>query len=114
MLDFVLPLIGGGLFFLLTTLVHAKNEGDVTYSELEEAKWKKELGVFSGKARQMEWVYRTTYRHPVLMRLPGVVLIAVALVILLVENPQLALSLVGVAGILIAAVLVVLLVEKLR
>lgn len=86
MLNLVLPLIGGGLFFLLTTLVHAKNEEDVRNSELKEAEWKKELGVFSGKARQVEWLYRMTYRHPVLMRLPGVVLLAAGLVILLFEN----------------------------
>ena len=47
------------------------------------------------------------------MRLPGVILVAGAFIILLVENLQLALLLVEVSGLLIAAAFVILLVEKL-
>ena len=103
-----------GTLWLLVTISHAKNDDDLRESEAREAFLRKEFGIFHGRVTGAEQFYRATYRHPVLMRLPGVILVAAAFLILLVENLQLALLLVEVSGLLIAAALVVLLVEKLR
>lgn len=75
-----------GVIWLLLTISHAKNDEDLRDSEEREAIFRKELGIFRGQSTSMEWLYRATYRHPVLMRLPGVILIAAASVILLVEK----------------------------
>lgn len=87
MLDLAFPLIIGGLYLLLTTLWPARNEEDVIESELRQADWKKEVGkLIAGNTNKYEWVYRTTYRHPVLMRLPGVILLTAGVIIILLEN----------------------------
>lgn len=76
----------GGVYWLLLAISHAKNDEDLRDSEEREAFLKKELGIFRGQSTSIERLYRATYRHPVLTRLPGVILIAASLVILLVEK----------------------------
>lgn len=87
MLDLAFPLIIGGLYALFITLRPARNEEDVMESELRDADRKKEVGEFiAGHANKYEWAYRTTYRHPVLMRLPGALMLTAAVIIILLEN----------------------------
>ncbi|MCU0311360.1 MAG: hypothetical protein MUE36_10505 [Acidimicrobiales bacterium] len=76
MLAIGVALIVGGAYWLLTTLIHARSEADVARSDERDQTLRREFGIFSSKARQVEWVYRRTYEHPVLMRVPGCACIA--------------------------------------
>ena len=67
---------------LLYTLRSAKSEDDVHRSERME----RQLGRFDGRGRQFEWAYRATYRHPVLMRLPGALCIVAGIALILVAE----------------------------
>ena len=73
-------LIVGGIALLLYTIRSAKSEKDVRRSERIE----RELGRFDGRGRQFEWAHRATYRHPILMRLPGALCIVVGITLILV------------------------------
>jgi hypothetical protein len=83
-LDGGLALLGAGLVWLLPTLWHARTREDVVDSEQREAELRKEIGFLANGPNQMEWVYRATYRHPVLMRLPGALLVGAGVVLLVI------------------------------
>lgn len=84
MLGLAIGLLLAGTYFLLSTRSHALSEDDVRDSDGREADLKRELGVLANGSNQMEWVYRTTYRHPILMRMPGVTLLLVGTGLLVV------------------------------
>ncbi len=86
MLELGVGMVLGGLGALLYTIGPAKSENDFDESLRRERRNKEEFGIFAGRANQFEWAYRATYRHPVLMRLPGVLLLIAGTVLLVVGN----------------------------
>ena len=75
MLEVGVGLMGAGLVLLVTTMRPARSEDDVRESLQQDEHLQRELGPLSGRQRNFGWAYRTTYRHPVLMRAPGVILV---------------------------------------
>jgi hypothetical protein len=78
-------LIVAGLYWLFLTSFRARSEHDVERAlEIEEGR-KKTFGIFSNWANQGLWAYRATYRHPVLMRLPWIVLLPAGAILVAVD-----------------------------
>lgn len=76
---FALQLILMGLVALSATIKHARSNQDVRDSEVKITELKNRFGVFANQAARVEWQYRMVYRHPILMRLPGLAILAVGL-----------------------------------
>ncbi len=73
----------GGLYWIYLTTWHAKSEDDVAESYRVERESRNRSMLASGET-QFHWAYRATYRHPVLMRLPGVLQLTVGTVLVVV------------------------------
>lgn len=78
--------IVGGLFWLFATLFSFKNEDEFTERFILEERLKKELpSILYAKDHEYMWMDRMTYKHPVLMRLPGVVAVLLGVGMLVVD-----------------------------
>jgi hypothetical protein len=77
-------LIASGLYWLFFTIRRATSEDDLRASERREQEIIERYRS-PGIGRFPEWAYRATYHHPVLMRLPASLCVAVGAILILVD-----------------------------
>lgn len=86
MINLAVPFMIMGLFSLFRTVRHARSYENVRDSEMKAAKLKNAFGILAGKSAQIEWRCRMTYKHPILMRLPGLAFLTAGLAILIIDG----------------------------
>jgi len=80
-----ISLVGTGLYWFFLMPAPCKSQKDVQRSLQREQENKEEWGILAGNLNKFEWAARAQYRHPVVMRLPGVITLLAGALLLVAD-----------------------------